>query len=225
MKKLFRFSILTITILCANYFSTLAQGEQKAFQEGDKVLSATISGGGSANGYGHITPSLVFDYGIKSTNGIVSIGGILSHTQRTIYGMTYGYILTPENDVYNYSKDLGDSKVQSALAGLRIGLHYSTRWFDFYTGAMVGYQKTFVSSRENILEKYRMTPESKFFALNYPPSNSVLVESQKKTVAGYNYNELIFAPYIGVRYYFTKKVGLNLELDQYTGKAGLSFKF
>jgi hypothetical protein len=225
MKKLHKLSILTIAVFCTNYGSALAQDEQKAFNEGDKVLSATISGGGSANGYGHITPSLVFDYGLKGTKGIVSIGAILSHTQRTIYGNTYGYVLTPENNIYNYSKDLEDSKVQSVLAGLRIGLHYSTRRFDFYTGTMVGYQKTFVSSRENTLEKYKITPESKFFALDYPPANSVLVESQRRTVPAYNYNELIFAPYIGARYYFTQKVGLNLEFDQYTGKAGLSFKF
>lgn len=225
MKNLHKTCLLLLIIISTNYAFTFAQDDQKAFKEGDKVLSATISGGGSANGYGHITPSLVFDYGLKGTKGIVSIGGILSHTQRTIYGNTYGYVLTPENNIYNYSRDLGDSKVQSVLAGLRIGLHYSTRHFDFYTGAMVGYQKTFVSSRENTLEKYKITPESKFFALNYPPANSVLVESQRRTVPAYNYNELIFAPYIGARYYFTQKVGLNLELDQYAGKAGLSFKF
>jgi hypothetical protein len=225
MKKLFRFSILTVTVICVNYFSTMAQGEQKAFNEGDKVLSATISGGGSAQGYGHITPSLVFDYGLKGTKGIVSIGGILSYTQRTVYGRSYGYILTPENDIYNYSRDLEDSKSQSILAGLRVGLHYSTRRLDFYAGAIIGLQKTFVSSRENILEKYKMTPESRFLSLNYPPNNSTLIGSQTSTEKAYSYNDVVFAPYIGARYYFTKKVALNLELDQYSGKAGLSFKF
>ena len=63
MKKLFKFSILAIIIVCANYGSTIAQDEQKAFKESDKILSVGISGRGSSLGYSKLTPSISFDYG------------------------------------------------------------------------------------------------------------------------------------------------------------------
>ena len=45
MQNLRKLSVLIIMVLCANYGSTLAQGEQKAFKEGDKILSIGIGAG------------------------------------------------------------------------------------------------------------------------------------------------------------------------------------
>jgi hypothetical protein len=53
MQNLRRLSILTITFLCANYFSTLAQDEQKAFNEGDKVISIGLGAGNESTYFGY----------------------------------------------------------------------------------------------------------------------------------------------------------------------------
>jgi hypothetical protein len=233
MQNLRKLSILTITFLCANYFSTMAQDEQKAFKEGDKVISIGIAGGFGSSGYSKLTPSISFDYGLKGTRGIVSIGGFLSYSNSTTsqysnlfssgyrgghgggYGGIYGTNPSDTNTYYNTFTNL---KKQAITAGLRLGLHYSTRKWDLYAGAMIGYQFTLSENNQLSTISYKNNPNSQLPTINtylttYPRSPS------------YHPDNIIFSPYVGARYYVTKKVALNLEVGQHTGSVGLSFKF
>jgi hypothetical protein len=237
MQNLCKLSILTITFLCANYFSTMAQGERKAFEEGDKVISIGISGGGGSSGYSKLTPSISFDYGLKGTRGIVSIGGFLSYSNNTSlysnqfssgYGGSYGggyggsyfgsgFGYNPSDTTTHYYSALDNTK-QSITAGIRLGLHYSTRKWDLYAGAMIGYQFTLSETNQFSTTTYKYEPNAQYPSINttstsYPRSPS------------YNPNNFIFSPYVGARYYVTKKVSLNLEVGQHTGNIGIGFKF
>ena len=165
MQTLRKLSILTITVLCANYGSTFAQDEQKAFKEGDRVFTFGVGFGSqtplsSITRHGSLnfskgnepigfTPSIAFDYGLKGTRGFVlSIGGFLSYSQRTapIDG-GYGFNAydnypsnVPKDSIYTILK-LKGLKSHTLTAGIRVGLHYSTRKWDFYGGTMIGFQK------------------------------------------------------------------------------------
>jgi hypothetical protein len=225
MQNLRKLSILTITVLCANYFSTSAQGEQKAFNEGDKVLSVGISGGSGSSGYSKLTPSISFDYGLKGTRGIVSIGGFLSYSQ-TNYGSFVGggyggyYGPSVNNDsIYTISNGFEYTN-RKITAGLRFGLHYSTRKWDLYAGALIGYQTTFNESTSGTVNYYKGLD-----AQGFPSPNGKFIKSETSTSPSSNYSQLIFSPYVGARYYVTKKISLNLEIGQHTGNAGIGFKF
>ena len=224
MKKLFSISILTITFLCANYFSTLAQDEQKAFNEGDKIISVGISGGGSSSGYSKLTPSISFDYGLKGTRGIVSVGGFLGYN----YSNSQNYFFNSNSfgsggfggiplDTGTYYSIKSVQKIQTLTAGLRIGLHYSTRKWDLYAGAMIGYQST-------------LTNDNSFTTATYKRNNNPFTYADKIRESTVDYRlrtngQMILSPYVGARYYVTKKVSLNLEVGQHTGNVGIGFKF
>jgi hypothetical protein len=224
MKKLFRLSVLTITSLCANYFSTLAQDEQKAFNEGDKIISVGISGGGSSSGYSKLTPSISFDYGLKGTRGIVSVGGFLgynnSNSQNYISnsapfggGGFGGFPL----DTGTYYSLKSDYKVQTLTAGLRIGLHYSTRKWDLYAGTMFGYKTTLAESNSYITTTYKLN--------NNPLTYADKISESSVTYQLRTNGQFIFSPYVGARYFVTKKIAIGVEAGQHTGNVGLSFKF
>lgn len=224
MKKLFRLSILTITFLCANYFSTFAQDEQRAFNEGDKIISVGISGGGGSSGYSKLTPSISFDYGLKGTRGIVSIGGFLGYN----YSSSQNYLFNSNSfgsggfggiplDTGTYYSTKSVQKIQTLTAGLRIGLHYSTRKWDLYAGAMIGYQAT-------------LTIDNSFTTTTYKRNNNPFTYADKisESTVGYRLRtngQMILSPYVGARYYVTKKISLNLEIGQQTGNVGVGFKF
>jgi hypothetical protein len=230
MQNLRKLSILTITFLCANYFSTMAQDEQKAFKEGDKVFSVGIAGGFGSSGYSKLTPSFSFDYGLKGTRGIVSIGGFLSYSNTNYgnyisgYSGVYQYYNQPvSKDSVNYSvSNYSKYNQHTITAGLRLGLHYATRKWDLYAGALVGYQVNFTDSRTQTTDYYKGT----FTQYGgYPQANGKLVYSETNTSNGYNYGQMILSPYIGARYYVSPKVSLNLEIGQHTGNIGVGFKF
>ena len=220
MQNLHKLSILTIAFICANYFSTLAQDEQKAFKEGDKVLSVGISGGSGSSGYSRLTPSISFDYGLKGTRGIVSIGGFLSYSNSTSqysYMFNTNSFYTPSDTNTRYSSYTNLNK-QSITAGIRLGLHYSTRKWDLYAGAMIGYQFTLSENHQLVTTAFKNDPNSQF------PTTSTTSTTYSQTPS-YNPNNMILSPYVGARYFVTKKVSLNLELGQHTGNIGVGFKF
>jgi hypothetical protein len=227
MQNLRKLSVLTITFLCANYFSTMAQDEQKAFNEGDKVLSIGISGGGGSSGYSKLTPSISFDYGLKGTRGIVSIGGFLSYSN-TNYGNwnsnVYQYFNQPiTKDSMNYSIVSSSGFNQYTFtAGIRLGLHYSTRKWDLYAGALIGYRTSFTNSRTQTADTYRGILSQ---IGGYPQTDGKLLKSETTTIPGYSYGQTILSPYVGARYYVIPKVSINLELGQDTGNIGIGFKF
>jgi hypothetical protein len=237
MQNLLKLSILTITFFCANYFSTMAQDEQKAFKEGDKVISIGIAGGFGSSGYSKLTPSISFDYGLKGTRGIVSIGGFLSYSNSTSqysnqfssgYGGSYGggyggsyfgggFGYNPSDTTTHYTS-YSNLKKQSITAGIRLGLHYSTRKWDLYAGAMIGYQFTLSETNQFSTTTYKYEPNAQYPSINttstsYPRSPS------------FHPDNIILSPYAGARYYVTKKVSLNLEVGQHTGNIGIGFKF
>jgi hypothetical protein len=220
MQNLLKLSILTIMFLCANYFSTMAQDEQKAFKEGDKVLSIGYSGAWSSSGYGRATPSLSFDYGVKGTRGIVSIGGFLSYSNSTHqYSNSFGNggFYNP-SDTTTYYGSYTNLKKQSITAGLRVGLHYSTRKWDLYAGAMIGYQFTLSENHQLFTTSYKNDPNSQ------SPTTSTTSTNYSRTPT-YQPDNIILSPYVGAKYYVTKKVSLNLEVGQHTGNIGIGFKF
>jgi hypothetical protein len=228
MQNLRKLSILTITVLCANYGSTFAQDEQKAFKEGDKILSIGVGPAyNSPYSFGYygnggtksLASSISFDYGLKGTHGIVSIGGFMSYSQNNLgnTGINFGGV--NQDSIYIKLKGF-EYKSHSITAGLRFALHYSTRKWDLYAGTMIGVRSLIVESRTGTVEYYKgLLPGG------YSLPNAPLIKSESETVSGYKDNQMIFSPYVGARYYVTKKVGLNLELGQSTGNVGLSFKF
>ena len=213
----------TMIFLCTNYGSMYAQDERKAFQEGDRVLTIGLSRAGSGV-YGFnsaLRPTITFDYGLKGTNGIFSIGGFASYYTSTSTnrsnGNTKGYYGgsgIPKDSIYGFSS--GDGAVYQRIAlGIRFGLHYSTRKWDLYGGLVIGYEHTITKSNDYLIEYYKISP------------TSVLVPVGTEEVKGieYNSNQFIFSPYVGARYYVTKKISLNIEVGQHTGHGGIGFKF
>jgi hypothetical protein len=231
---------LSIVLCCANYGYLLAQDEQKAFKEGDKIFTFGVGFGSESplsSIYRHspisfskgnerigFTPSIAFDYGLKSTRGLViSIGGFLSYSQR-IAPIDGGYGLKAY-DTYPYvSRDttlftilnLKGLKSHTLTAGVRLGLHYSTRKWDFYAGAMLGLQKVITESNAG---------EQTYFKGNPNTGNAVPVGTTKLIYLDYNVEEFIVRPYFGLRYFVSPKVAINLEAEQNKGRVGLSFKF
>ena len=227
MKKLFRLSILTIAFLCANYFTTLAQDEQKAFKEGDKILSIGISGGFGSSGYSNSTPSISFDYGLKGTRGIVSIGGFLSYSNTNYNNWNsnfYQYYTQPSTkDSVNYTiSNYSRYNQHTITAGLRLGLHYATRKWDLYAGTLIGYRQSFTDSRTQTTEYYKGAVSQNG---GFIPPNGKLIGSETSIISGTNYGNMVFSPYVGARYFVAKKVSLNLEIGQHTGNIGVGFKF
>jgi hypothetical protein len=236
MQKLHKLSILTIAVLCANYGSALAQDEQKAFKEGDKIISIGVGpgnetlypsyGGGFGYDFGsysisnqRVTPSISFDYGLKGTRGIVSIGGFVSYSYYNTRGMGISLLNNSTDSLYRSLKCL-EYKSHSITAGLRFALHYSTRKWDLYAGTLVGIHSYIVETRNGTVDYYKGN-----FMGGFPLPNATPVKSEEFNIHGYSQNKFILSPYIGARYYVTKKVALNLEVGQYTGNVGLSFKF
>jgi len=220
-----RLAYLTMAIICTNYVSILAQDEQKAFKEGDKTLSVGVSGGAGSFGYSQVTPSISFDYGLPGTRGIVSLGGFFSYSQvKNPYGSSYPSYSNTDS-LYTIYKNVGDQRRQTFTAGLRFGLHYATRKWDLYAGAMVGYQKTFVDEYSNTVEQYKGSPSTIPPSYGILPADARLINKGTVTQQGYNAGQMIFSPYVGAKYYVTKKVSLNLEVGQYTGNVGIGFKF
>jgi hypothetical protein len=239
MQKLHKLSILTIAVICANYGSILAQDGQKAFKEGDKIFTfgfgygsekplSSITHNGSLNfSKGNepigFTPSIAFDYGLKGKKVLLSIGGFLSYSQRTApvdggYGFN-AYDNYPSNvakdSIYSILK-LRGLKSHTLTAGIRVGLHYSTRKWDFYGGTMVGFQKVITESSAGEQTYHKVNP---FMGDYYQ------IGSSKFVYLDYGLEQIVVNPYVGIRYFITPKVALNLEAEQLKGRVGLSFKF
>jgi len=224
--RMIRLAYLTMAIICTNYVSMLAQDEQKAFKEGDKILSVGVSGGMGGYGYSQVTPSISFDYGLPGTRGIVSLGGFFSYSQvRNPYGNNNYLSYNSTDSLYTIYKSFGDQKKHIFTAGLRLGLHYATRKWDLYAGTMIGYQKTFVDEFSSTVEQYKGSPSAVPAPYGLLPADTKLINKGTVTQQGYNSGQMIFSPYVGAKYYVTKKVSLNLEIGQYTGNVGLGFKF
>lgn len=220
---------VTMIFFCANYGSIFAQDGQKAFNEGDKVISIGVTGGdigsvvsgGVNNFYGsRISPVISFDYGLKGIRGLLSIGGFASYSRSNIssynYNGGYGYIAKSPSDTLFISSSFGGVKISNFTAGIRLGIHYATRKWDLYAGAMIGNRTTVSEYGKSTLEYYKGT-------LAFP--NQQLVKTDINEPRTITNSTFFISPYVGARYYVTKKVSLNLEVGQFTGNVGLGFKF
>lgn len=196
MQNLRKLSVLIIMVLCANYGSTLAQCEQKAFKEGDKILSIGIGAG-----YGQTigiqgAMGIAFEKAIKGTNGILSIGGFAnfnSSSQNFLADKSiFPYYIT-------YS-----AKVNEFSGGVKFGIHYATRKLDLYGGLMLGGGYAYLRDGS-----YGIKPEIPLGCGNTLDKLKLLVN-----------------PYFGTRYYLSNKVGLHFEVDsKKQSTIGISFKF
>lgn len=213
MQNLRRLTTLTITFLCANYFSTLAQDEQKAFKEGDKIISIGINRGGTLSGNTNFAPTINYDYGLKGTRGIVSVGGFFSYSKTPFASNRNGSSGDERDSTIILYKGIGGYDRQTFTVGLRLGLHYSTRKFDLYGGTLIGFQKVCTESDMTKIDYYKGT---------FP--NTKLIKTEYDTPQTYCHGQFIFNPYVGARYYVTKKVGIYLEAAPNTVSTGLSFK-
>ncbi|MES2517677.1 MAG: hypothetical protein V4585_06195 [Bacteroidota bacterium] len=220
-----RLAYLIMFFLCANYGSILAQDEQKAFKEGDKIISFGVTNGvnevissGIPNGFyrSAFTPSVTFDYGLKGTRGLLSIGGFASFsTDKIKFGQSSGgYSISP--DGYYTTSKIDDIKSATFTTGIRLGIHYATRKWDFYGGLLLGTRITSTEGGTFTTNYYQGTAENPFNKFVKTGSTEIL---QKNTT------NFFLSPYVGAKYYVTKKVSLNIEAGQYTGNVGLGFKF
>jgi hypothetical protein len=193
MKKLHKLTVLTIILCCANYGSIFAQGERKAFEEGDKILGFTVGGSYGKQIGLNGTLGASYETAIKGTNGLLSIGGFaeLERTQQIFSSQSQS--LPSSFDVRNIS------------GGVKLALHYSpnSKW-DLYAGTRIGatYSSALGISGDLISNKIPINGGNTLDKLN-----------------------LILDPYIGARYYFTKKVGLQLETTGKQTTFGIVIKF
>ena len=232
MPNLRKLSILTITVICANSFSIMAQDEQKAFNEGDKVITIGVSNGmigalaGGIPNYTYrntFTPSVTVDYGVKGTRGIFSIGAFSSfsrerfagYDEHNYFGGTNGGYILGNDGLYTISKR-EDLNTNVFTLGVRFGLHYSTRKWDLYGGLMIGDRTTISEGGKWSTEHYEGTLQNPY---------SKLVKTDETNLFNRKSSTFFVSPYVGAKYYFTKKLSLNLEVGQYTGNVGLGFKF
>lgn len=222
----------TMIFFCANYGSIFAQDGQKAFNEGDKIFTIGLSNGmigalaGGVPNYTYrntLTPSVTFDYGIKGTRGIFSIGGFASFSKDKLTGYDEHNNLGGTNRGYNLGSDglytiskREDINTSVFTVGVRFGLHYSTRKWDLYGGLMIGDRTTISEGGKWSTERYEGTSQN--------PYNK-LVKTDETDLFNRKQSTFFVSPYVGARYYVTKKVSLNLEVGQYTGNVGLGFKF
>jgi len=122
MQNLFKLSILTITVVCANYGSAFTQDEQKAFKEGDKILSIGIGGGYGQNIGIQGTMGVAYEKAIKGTNGILSVGGFTNFT-------TSSQKFLADKSNFPYYNTYA-AKVNEFSGGVKLGIHYATRKWD-----------------------------------------------------------------------------------------------
>jgi hypothetical protein len=192
MQNLCKLFILIITLCCANYGSIFAQGERRAFQEGDKILGFTVGGGYSSHLGLNGTLGASYETAIKGTNGLLSIGGFAEVERK--------------QQIFSQSQNLLNSfDVRNITAGAKLALHYSpsSKW-DLYAGARIGatYSSALGINGDLIPNKIPVNGGNTLDKLN-----------------------LIIDPYIGARYYFSKRVGLQLETTGKQTTIGVVIKF
>ena len=197
-----RLAYLTMAIICTNYVSILAQDEQKAFKEGDKILSVGIGGGNMQDiGYGQATGikgaiGIAYEEAIKGTNGILSIGGF-GNFKTSSQNFLADKAIFPYYDTYT-------KKVDEISGGIKFGIHYATRKLDLYGGLKIGGSYAYLHD-----DSYGIRPN---VIIGYENSLDKL--------------NLLINPYIGARYYFTNKLGLQFEIDNRKHTTiGVVFKF
>ena len=214
MQNLLKICLLTSIILFINYDSTFAQDEQKAFKEGDKVISVGINRGGVLSGNTNYAPTISFDYGLKGTRGIVSMGGFFSYSNTSYVNNRTGSQGYEQDSTYVLLKGIGCNNANTFTAGIRLGLHYSTRKLDLYGGASLSFQKRSWESGVTQSDYFKGTsPNAKLLKTEFDTSKTYFDDGQ-----------FIFSPYVGARYFFTNKVGIYLEAHPTTLSTGLSFK-
>jgi hypothetical protein len=191
-----RLACLIMIFFCANYGSMYAQGERKAFEEGDKIIGFTVGRGyGSHTGLnGSLGAS--YEKAIEGTRGILSIGGFAN------YSSGYQNFL---NRLPVSGFDTYYARVNEISAGIKIGAHYATRKWDFYGGIMVGASYGFRSD-----------------GLSNSADILSLRPLYQNPLDKFNIN---VNPYVGARYYISKKVGFQLETTGKQTTFGIVFKF
>ncbi len=172
--------------------------EDRVFGEGDRILTIGAIGTTTKFERSLIKPSITFDYGLKKTNGILSIGFYANYAsyfnQKII--LSAGLI----NESF-YQEDIA--------GGLRLGFHYVCvhKKLDLYGGLGIGVNNSHAS--EYSLKK-----------IDDRGNISDLV-----TIPEDNLTTLQFTPLFGFRSYLSRKMSLNLEAAESYFSMGLGVKF
>jgi hypothetical protein len=196
MKNNFNFlSLLLILSVCYK-----ASSQEQAFNEGDRILTVGVSGGYSKYQGSLMRPSMTFDYGLKGTNGLLSLGVYGSYFSKTyLYGnedlLVSGY----------YSK----YKQTDFSLGARLAIHYPYlhKKIDFYAGLGLGINKAITSD---------------YLSKSIDSNGKVVVLAE---FLGSTVNTLEALPFAGFRYNISKTINLNLEATHKSVSVGLGVKF
>jgi hypothetical protein len=201
---------------CATALTALAfiaSATAQSFEVGTNAVNAGIGLGGSrysyvvsGNDHYSVSPTLSLSYerGVTELGpGVLGIGGFFARKSVHYEDVnSYAY----SNTTYNY-----DQRWSNMVIGLRGAWHYN-EWhgsdrFDIYAGLMLGYN---VGSYKN---KSTKTVNGVTTAYDYSYSGSS--------------SFVTWSTYLGMRYFFTEKVGAYLELGygMTAANLGLALKF
>lgn len=141
-------------------------------------------------------------------------------------GITTNYLQTGLlPSIANYNNHLIQTGIQrqTSEGGLRFAFHKAIKKFDFYAGAELSYFRT--------KTKYTPIYYSDITNINgYGGYGSGGFHSYMPPIFSPNYNYykasgLVFRPFVGMRYYPIKNLGIQLEMAQTRGSMGLNVKF
>jgi hypothetical protein len=202
-------TILSLSLMLILSIGYKASSQEKAFNEGDKILTIGVSGGYSG-GYNRfqgilLRPSVTYDYFLKKAKGIISLGAYLNFYSKK-NEMEYSY----DNGLNELIKT--SYTTRNFSTGLRLGIHYPFihHNFDVYGGLALGLsstgtidytRKTFgnngvLTSIFTPLDEYYTTFDViPLFGLRYSPISKISINIE---YAFGNY------PLIGLGYKFSK---------------------
>ena len=196
MKNAFNFLSLLL-ILSIGY---KASSQEQAFNEGDRILTLGVSGGYSKYQGSLLRPSITFDYGLKGTNGLLSLG---------FYGSYFSKSYQHGHEDLQVSGFYSNYKQTDFSLGARLAIHYPYlhKKIDVYAGLGLGINK--VSTRD-------------YSSRRLDASGNVIVLGE---FSNYTVNSLEALPFAGFRYNISKTINLNLEATHKALSIGFGVKF
>ncbi len=191
---------LSLSIMLTLLIGYKATSQEQAFNEGDKILTIGVSGGYSKYQGSLFRPSMTFDYGLKSTNGLLSLG---------VYGSYFSKSYQHGDEDILVSGYYSKYKQTDFSVGARLAIHYPYlhKKIDFYAGLGLGINRTITSD----YSAKRLDSNGKIVVLAEFPGSTV--------------NSLESLPFAGFRYNILKNINLNLEATHKSLSVGLGVKF
>jgi hypothetical protein len=192
--------ILSLSILLLLSIGYKATSQEQAFNEGDRILTIGVSGGYSKYQGSLLRPSMTFDYGLKGTNGLLSVG---------VYGSYFSKSYQFGNEDLMASGYYAKYKQTDFSSSVRLAIHYPFlhKKIDVYAGLGLGINKA-------------ITRDYSSKRLDANGNIIVLEEFSNSTV-----NTLEALPFAGFRYNILKNINLNLEATHKSLSVGFGVKF